>query len=54
MKSRADTLEKVIGRRATSCLGVGLLLVILALVTALLWPKFFPKPQPAPDDKISR
>ena len=55
MKLPADFLEGLIGRRATSCLGVGCLLVTLALIGALLWPKIFPKaPVDAPQDQTTR
>ena len=55
MKTFADTLEKVIGRRATSCFGVVLLVLMVALIAALLWPKIFPKqPAETPEDQTSR
>ncbi|MFH0939725.1 MAG: hypothetical protein V1899_10690 [Planctomycetota bacterium] len=43
MVSRADTLEKMFGRRMVSCLGYMLLLLALLIILALAWPRLFPE-----------
>jgi len=43
MVSRADTLEKMFGRRVVSCLGYLLLLLALLIILALAWPRLFPE-----------
>jgi hypothetical protein len=50
MRSRADTLEKFAGRRATTCLGGCLLTLALLVILALLWSAFFKK-SPLREDK---
>jgi hypothetical protein len=47
MPSRSETVEKMIGRRATSCLGFFLLVLVLLMILALLSPWLFPKEKPA-------
>ncbi len=49
MVTRAETLEKLIGRRAVSCLGILLLLFLIVVILALLrFGTTNPdKPQPA-------
>jgi hypothetical protein len=57
MVRRSEMLEGLIGRRAVSCLGIFLILFILLIVLALLWPSIFPRanaptkpPQAAPSN----
>ena len=47
MVSRAETMEKLLGRRAVSCFGFALLLLALLLILALAWPYLFPDNQGA-------
>jgi hypothetical protein len=47
MPSRSEAVEKMVGRRATSCLGFFLLALVILMVVALLSPWLFPKEKPA-------
>jgi hypothetical protein len=43
MRSSGDFIEKFLGRRATTCLGWVLLFATLALLAALIVPRFLSK-----------
>jgi hypothetical protein len=49
MRSSGDFIEKMIGRRATTCLGYVALLFVLAMLAAIILPRVLSKKSDTPN-----